>query len=199
MLSLQLSFLSVLLLFLSSIAATSATSATSSSTTSAQLEILYWPLTNPQPSILAHVSYNPTSPKPELMSYTPPNAADRISQHDLVRVGLYLSTPTNPKQWVGTVTSLSTLQGTGAQRPTLRLHLSPATHDIYHVSLTTPESASASTSTSTSTSTEDNLPALDVVLVPGELGPSPHLNRPIVVGPDGKDSDEFVEKTLFQK
>jgi hypothetical protein len=149
---------------------------------SPQLEILYWPVANPEPSVLAHVSYDPASLKSGLIDYSPPTD---LSQ-DLARIGFYIATSSNPKQWVGTLTSLSALRGDETQKPTLRLHISPA-NEIYHVSLT---SASASTPWS------DNF---QLEMVRDKAGPSPHLNRPIVVGPDGKNPEEEPEKTLFQK
>ncbi|KAL4869326.1 hypothetical protein BDV12DRAFT_83365 [Aspergillus spectabilis] len=149
---------------------------------SPQLEILYWPVANSKPSVLAHVSYDPASLKSDLIDYSPPTD---LSQ-DLARIGFYIATTSNPKQWVGTLTSLSALKGDETQKPTLRLHISPA-NEIYHVSL-----ASASAYTSSS----DNL---QLEIVTDKAGASPHLNRPIVVGPDGKNPEEEPEKTLFQK
>ncbi|KAL4939545.1 hypothetical protein BDV06DRAFT_34494 [Aspergillus oleicola] len=152
---------------------------------SPQLEILYWPIANSAPSVLAHVSYDPASLKSDLIDYTPPAG---ISD-DLARLGFYIATPENPKQWVGTLASSSALRGDETQKPTLRLHISPS-NEVYHVSL------GSVTASSTSSSSTDGL---NVELVTDELGPSPHLNRPIVVGPDGKNPEEEPEKTLFQK
>jgi hypothetical protein len=171
--------ISLALLFLSSVALASY---------APQLEILYWPVSNPQPSVLAHVSYDPASLKSDLIDYTPPNAAE--TSEDLVRVGFYISTPSNPKQWVGTLTSLAALRGDNdVHKPTLRLQISPS-NEVYSVSL-----ASDSSSTASSSSVNN----LHLQLVTDELGPRPHLNRPIVVGPDGKNPEEVPEKTLFQK
>ncbi|KAL2836046.1 hypothetical protein BJY01DRAFT_222582 [Aspergillus pseudoustus] len=152
-----------------------------------QLEILYWPVSNPQPSVLAQVSYDPTSLRSDLIDFTPPGAAD--TSEDLVRVGFYIPTPTNPKQWVGTLTSFAALHGDNAQKPTLRLHISPS-NEVYSVSLASDPSSTFSSSSS---------PNLHLEIVTDELGPRPHLNRPIVVGPDGKSPEEVPEKTLFQK
>ncbi|KAL4976524.1 hypothetical protein BDW66DRAFT_150883 [Aspergillus desertorum] len=151
---------------------------------SPQLEILYWPVANSEPSALAHVSYDPASLKSELVDFSPPT--DR--SHDLARVGFYVATPTNRKLWVGTLISPSALVGVDSmQKPTLRLHVSPS-NEIYHVSL----GFTAASSTYSSES-------IEVEIVASELGPSPHLNRPIVVGPDGKNPEEQPEKSLFQK
>ncbi|KAL4915158.1 hypothetical protein BDW62DRAFT_212889 [Aspergillus aurantiobrunneus] len=147
-----------------------------------QLEILYWPVTNPEPAVLALVSYDPASLKSDLIDYFPPTD---LSQ-GLSRLGFYIATSKNPKQWVGTLTSSSTLKENDMQKPTLHLHIGPSS-EIYHVSLS---------STAASTFSSDSL---RVELVTGELGPSPHLNRPVVIGPDGKNPQEEPEKTLFQK
>ncbi|KAL2832379.1 hypothetical protein BDW59DRAFT_139142 [Aspergillus cavernicola] len=154
-----------------------------------QLEILYWPVANPEPSVLAHVSYNPALLKSDLIDYTPPTD---LSQ-DLARVGFYIATPTNQKQWVGTLTSLTALRGDDSRKPTLRLHISPS-NEVYHVSLSS--DSTTSTSSSSSSSSPGNL---HIEIVTDEVGPSPHLNRPVVLSPDGKSPEEEPEKTLFQK
>lgn len=162
----------------------------------AAADILYWPVASPQPSTLARVSYNSTSLKSDVLSYSPPAVASGKSPNtedpfdDLIRVGLYTSTPSDPKHWVGTLTSLSSLTGGGNQKPAIQLHLGP-THEVYHVSL-----RSTSLSSSNTTVTETNP---DIELVPTEAGPHPHLNRPIVVNPDGQGPQEPVEKTFLQK
>ncbi|KAL3460567.1 hypothetical protein BJX64DRAFT_183569 [Aspergillus heterothallicus] len=152
-----------------------------------QLEILYWPVSNPQPSSLAHISYDPATLKSDLVDFTPPSAT--YTSEDLVRVGFYISTPTNPKQWVGTLTSFAAIRGSDGQKPTLRLHIS-SSNEVYSISL-----AAATSSASTSSSSD----GLHLHVVTEELGPRPYLNRPIVVGPDGKSPEEVPEKTLFQK
>ncbi|KAJ5778558.1 hypothetical protein N7520_001804 [Penicillium odoratum] len=141
-------------------------------------DIFYWPVGSPQPSLLARVAYDPASLKSELLSYHPPTSS---STDDLVRIGLYTATPSNPKQWSGSLVSLSALTGDG--QPTIRLHLGPA-HELYHVSL-----ASMSGKTS----------GPQVQLVSNEPGTQPHLNRPVVVSPDGSNPEDVPEKTFFQK
>ncbi|OQE38990.1 hypothetical protein PENCOP_c007G05130 [Penicillium coprophilum] len=143
-------------------------------------DILYWPLGSSQPSVLARISYDPILMKSDVVSYQPP----KDDQSDnLVRLGLYTSTSTHTKQWVGSLVSLSSL---ASEQPTFRLHLSP-TNEVYTVSL----SASISTQGSASG------PRID--LVSNESGTQPHLNRPVVVGPDGQNPEQPEEKSLFQK
>ncbi|KAJ5543060.1 hypothetical protein N7535_005489 [Penicillium sp. DV-2018c] len=144
-------------------------------------DILYWPVGSSQPSVLARVSYDPTSLKSDVVSYHPPK--DDHSD-GLVRVGLYTSTTTR-KQWVGSLVSLSSLSAD--VQPTFRLHLDSA-NDIYAVSLSTP-----------ATTAQDSKTGARVELVPNESGTRPHLNRPVVVRPDGQNPDQPEEKTLLQK
>ncbi|CAI7660377.1 unnamed protein product [Penicillium glandicola] len=144
-------------------------------------DILYWPLESSHPSVLARVSYDPASLKSDVISYHPPKDDQSDS---LVRIGLYTSTPTNKKQWVGSLVSLSSLT---ASEPTFRLHLGPA-NEIYTISLSS-SSASAQGLTSG--------PQID--LVSNESGTQPHLNRPVVVGPDGQTPEKPEEKSLLQK
>ncbi|KAJ5892971.1 hypothetical protein N7504_009662 [Penicillium tannophilum] len=138
-------------------------------------EIFYWPVGSPQPSLLARVAYDPATLESELLSYHPPAG----SPNDLVRIGLYTITTFNPKQWSGSLVSLSAL--TGDDQPTIRLHLGPA-NEPYHISL----AASSSTGSK-------------IELVSNAPGTQPHLNRPVVVSPDGSNPEEVPEKTFFQK
>ncbi|GIK07912.1 hypothetical protein Aspvir_003582 [Aspergillus viridinutans] len=169
--------------------------ASPSSAQAGSADILYWPVASSQPSVLARISYDPASLTSDVVAYSPPRIADlegrrdlEADAQDLARVGLFTSTPTNPKQWVGSLTSLSLLAESEAQKPTLRLHLGPS-GEVYHVSL-----AASSSSAATSSSA-----GLNIELLSSEDGPRPHLNRPVVVGPDGKSPEEVVEKTFFQK
>lgn len=143
-------------------------------------DILYWPVGSAQPSVLARVSYDPTSMKSDVLSYTPPKNQDG----GLVRIGLYTTTPTNTKQWVGSLVSLSAL--TGNEQPTIRLHLGPA-NEVYHVSLAASSAAQSSAT------------GLQVDLAANEVGVQPHLNRPVVVNPDGGNAEEPEEKSLLQR
>ncbi|KAL4877263.1 hypothetical protein BJY04DRAFT_198425 [Aspergillus karnatakaensis] len=173
----SLSLISILYLLLS----------TTLASYSPQLEILYWPVAEPEPSVLARVSYDPVTLKSDLIDYDiPADVSQDLTREDLARVGFYVATPSNPKQWVGTLTSLSALRGDETQRPTLRLYISAA-NEPYHVSL------------SSDTARGSSLKNLQLEVVADKAGPSPHLNRPIVVGPDGKNPEDEAEKTLFQK
>ncbi|KAJ5683170.1 hypothetical protein N7462_006335 [Penicillium macrosclerotiorum] len=146
-------------------------------------DLYYWPVGATKPSVLARVAYDPASLKSDVISYHPPQT-DRSD--GLARIGLYTSTTTNPKQWIGSLISQSSL--TGAElRPTFRLHLGPS-NEIYHVSMA--ESSAIATAQKAG-------PLIELVTsVPGT---QPHLNRPVVVGPDGQNPEQVEEKSLFQK
>ncbi|KAJ5175485.1 uncharacterized protein N7482_001362 [Penicillium canariense] len=148
----------------------------------ASTDIFYWPVEAAQPSVLARVAYDPSSLKSDVLAYHPPKPDHTDG---LVRVGFYTATQTNPKQWIGSLVSLSSLIG-AEHPPTLRLHLGPAS-EVYHVSLAATESASTTAA----------VPPVE--LVPSKPGTQPHLNRPVVVGPDGQNPEEVPEKTLIQK
>lgn len=147
-------------------------------------DLFYWPLGASQPSSLARVTYDPTTLSSKVVSYHSPNREEHDS---LARVGFYTSTSTNPKQWIGSLVSSSSLTDESS-RPTFRLHLGPA-NEVYHVSL-------APTS---ETMAEGQSPLPRVELVSNTAGPQPHLNRPVVVGPDGQNTEEVVEKSFLQK
>ncbi|KKZ66716.1 hypothetical protein EMCG_07605 [[Emmonsia] crescens] len=147
-------------------------------------------------------------------------------QADLLRIGLYTTTAAaaaanandndndnsnnNPeKQWVGILSSLSLF----ANNPqTLTLHLDQNNH-VYHAAISCSASSSAAPSSDSSAqkkSTENNTPSsqqgkyegaasLKVEFVRSNPSPSPHLNRPIVLNPDGNAPEEVVEKSLLQR
>lgn len=147
-------------------------------------DIFYWPVEASQPSVLARVSYDPTSLKSDLLSYDPPSSGD---SDDLVRIGLFKSTATNPKQWTGSLVSRSAL--TSDTPPQLRLHLGPA-DEVYHVSLAASVAPLGSSAKVTSPQVE---------LVSNTPGAQPRLNQPVVVGPDGQNPEEVPEKSFVQK
>ncbi|KAL1979908.1 hypothetical protein VTN96DRAFT_4993 [Rasamsonia emersonii] len=173
----------------------SITAAVAQSTTlPASADVFFWPVASPQPSLLAQVAYDPSTLETSVLSYNPPEDANRTpvggdgGAENLIRIGFFVPTPSNSKQWVGSLISRSSLAGEvitdDQSRPKLLLHLSPA-NELYHVSFTLPSNHSSS--------------MLDVDLVHADAGPRPHLNKPVVLGPDGKDKEEVAEKTFFQK
>jgi hypothetical protein len=156
-------------------------------------DIYAWPVASSRPSLLARVAYDPKTQDTNVLSYDDaPLKSDKGNDEgdELVRIGFFVATPTNSKQWVGSLVSRASLVGErdgNAYKPQFQLHLSPA-DDIYHISLSSSSAASRKAS---------DIP--DAVLVYPAVGASPELNKPVVVNPDGSNSEEVVEKTLFQK
>ncbi|RAK98029.1 uncharacterized protein BO80DRAFT_168529 [Aspergillus ibericus CBS 121593] len=172
----------------------SLSAATSSPTQPLSAEILCWPVSSQEPTILARVSYGSSALQSEPVSYSTlpiTTCGDYESQdasQDLIRLGLYTTTSTNTKQWVGTLASRSSFAGNGDHGPTLRLHIGPS-NEIYYVDLL-PSISSATSSTPVR-------PQLE--LLSNQAGSRPHLNQPVILGPDGTKAEEVAEKSLFQK
>lgn len=150
----------------------------------ASTEVFYWPVGAPRPSVLARIAYDPVSLQSDLVSFHP---LTDISKEGLVRVGIYTTTPNNPKQWSGSLVSADSLIS-NEHPPTFRLHLGSA-DEIYHVSL----------AASSTTATKSVAAGPNVELVSNTPGPQPRLNQPVIVGPDGQQAEEVPEKTLLQK
>ncbi|PGH28797.1 hypothetical protein GX50_08460 [[Emmonsia] crescens] len=197
---------------------------TSASAAPLSADIFYWPLSSSsKPSPLAKIFYDPSTLQSTVDSYTPPQPINDNSnidkQADLLRIGLYTTAAAanandnsnnNPeKQWVGTLSSLSLFANTPQ---TLTLHLDQNNH-VYHAAISCSASSSASPSPDSSAQkkgTENNTPSsqqgkyegaasLKVEFVRSNPSPSPHLNRPVVLNPDGNAPEEVVEKSLLQR
>lgn len=159
--------------------------------------IYSWPLASETPTLLAGISYDPTTLATSLDSYHSPKTSG--ADNDLLRLGLYNK---DTKEWTGTLTSLSSLPAsssdTTAKNTTLTLHLSPSNPtEIYHVSL------ASSSSASTNANADNNDNPLQISLLRPTTGPIPQLSKPMApkqAGANGQGEDgEEEEKTLFQK
>ncbi|PGG96690.1 hypothetical protein GX51_07689 [Blastomyces parvus] len=210
-------------LSLLSLLSLSAVSSASASATPLSADIFYWPLsssTSSKPLPLAQISYDPSTLQSTIKSYTPPqplnDSGDKNidKQADLLRIGLYTN-PSDDKsndpnqQWVGTLSSLSLFTNTPQ---TLTLHLDQNNH-VYHAAMSSfvsppapsPDSKTTKSKSSSSSSLQGNggeeagAGPLRVEFVRSNPSPSPHLNRPVVLSPDGTGPEEVVEKSLFQK
>ncbi|OKL62440.1 hypothetical protein UA08_02680 [Talaromyces atroroseus] len=159
-------------------------------------DIYHWALDLPQPSLLAKIAYNPETLESKVLSYTPPSDSTRDGEtENLYRIGFFTTAADGSKKWVGSLVShsaLGTLQkqkndNNKNNKNVLQLYLSKShQHDLYHVSLSKSSSAKSSES-------------IGVELVYPDAGPLPELNKPVVLSPDGTNTEEVVEKTFFQK
>ncbi|KAI9717347.1 MAG: hypothetical protein M1828_007235 [Chrysothrix sp. TS-e1954] len=178
-----------------------------------------WPVSSKSPQQLAQVSYKGDSSNATVDSYTPPPAP--YEADNLIRVGLY-----DPKtsEWRGVVTSASSFDPIYQHK--LTLHVDDAVAEPYHVGFTAyakqppQELAKAKRKAERSASRaarssqagkptdvpikgakktdEDEQPLLVVIERPVP-GPTPHLNKPVVLSPDGKAPEAEPEKSFIQK
>lgn len=182
-----------------------------------QATIWSWPLSSQTPAKLAHVSYDTTSNfSTSLLSYTPPKIA--YTQNDRVRVGLY-----DPKtsDWTGIVTSAASFDPQYRQQ--LSLHIDES-NEVYHVGLSAfakmskeeekevkRESRSLSRAVAKATGVkkealaqrmrDQNKPDAQVLveIIKMSQAPTPVLNKPVVLNPDGKLDGKEPEKSFLQK
>lgn len=152
-------------------------------------DVFAWPLSAAKSQPFAKVSYSYPSLNATVKSYSPLSLPD---YHDLVRIGFYHSGDT----WSGISTSSQSF-GPGREK-TLRL-LVDSKGDVYHIGLTSlPDSTLGSQKTRKAPRTEEEDQLL-VEVVRQTPGPTPHLNKPVVVNPDGKVDEQEPEKSFFQK
>lgn len=115
--------------------------------------------------------------------------------------------------WTASLTDSAALIPSPDRAPLLKLFVG-MDGGVYHVSVSGGSSsaldgsngnATESTTTSATGTGAQTRAGADGVLNPiveivkSEPGPRPLLNRPVVLGPDGKNVDEPVEKTFIQK
>ncbi|KAK2748209.1 hypothetical protein FQN55_004485 [Onygenales sp. PD_40] len=168
-----------------------------SALTSASLvstEIFYWPLSpSSSPSPLAQITYNPSTLKSTIVSYTPPqqpsDSSDSDSTTPLVRIGLSPS----PSTWSGTLASLSQF---ASPAQTLTLHLD-ADGNVYQAAVSAGEEAVVVGGDKNKKGSLGQ--PLRIEFVRPNTAPNPQLNRPVVLREDGNVPEAEVEKPLWQK
>ncbi|KAK4620005.1 hypothetical protein CLAFUW4_11095 [Fulvia fulva] len=166
-------FLSLVLTFLTSLA--------TAAEQQRNIDIFAWPLSASKPQTLAKVSFNSTDAS--IQSYNAPTVPQ---DDDIVRVGFY-----HPSgRWSGIATSASNLAPEKSQK--LQLHVRP-NGELYHVGF----KASSAGGVAKAASKKDG--ALSVEVVKIRPGPTPQLNKPIVVSEDGTVEGKEPEQTFLQK
>lgn len=144
------------------------------------VDIFAWPLSAPKSQTLAKVSYNSTGAT--VKAYNEPSIP---LGDEIVRVCFY-----HPSgSWSGIATSASNFAA--EKDKTLQLHIN-SVGELYHVGF-------AASALGTSSKTSNTKDGLSVEVVKVKPGPTPHLNRPVVVNPDGSAPVKEEEKTFFQK
>ncbi len=149
-----------------------------------------WDLTSPSPQHLAHVSYNAVTLSATVNKYTPPNPPH--NPKDPVRVGIY---DVEISAWRGVVTSAASFEPQYQQKISLYIDGSA---NVYHVGFSAYQKApSKAGGEALDQNREDG--QLLVEIVPPNPGPTPYLNKPVVLSPDGKLEGKETEKTFLQK
>jgi len=144
-----------------------------------------WPM-NGSPQPLAGISIDSTTSAATVEKYTPPDTLD--NSESSVRIGLY---DPATSAWRGIVTSSTSFSP--ANQPKLVLHMDN-TKEIYHVGFEASPRAAQGANTQSGSD-----PTLAIEIIRTKPGPKPHLNKPIVLSPDGKLPEKEQEKTLLQK
>ena len=149
-----------------------------------------WPLSSKLPSPFLTIGYNPTTNAYKATDYKPPALPPSTIPEDdethLTRIGLY---DAKSKHWSGVLAHSSVFHP--GQKRTVTLHLDER-GEVQHVGF----HAFPVISTSSAAERESEI---EVVLQKAQIGPEPHLNKPVMVDAEGKEPEVVVEKTLLQK
>lgn len=164
--------ISLVLTFIWSLAAAADTERTA--------DIFAWPLSASKPQNFAKVSF--TSTNASIKSFNAPSIS---SEDGIVRVGFYHTSG----KWSGIATAASNFATEKPKR--LQLHVKP-NGDLYHIGFKVAEGVNQGKGRST----KDGL-SVEVMQI--RQGPTPHLNKPVVVSADGSTDQKESEKTFLQK
>ena len=145
------------------------------------IDIFAWPLSASKPQTLAKVSF--TLNNASIKSFTSPSIP---STDDVVRVGFY-----HPSgSWSGIATAAENFNPGKEKKLLLNVNTDG---EVYHVGFKARDVGNI---------VKKNVKATDelaVEVVKMARGPTPVLNKPVVLTADGKVDEKEPEKTFFQK
>lgn len=144
------------------------------------IDIFAWPLSASKPQTLAKVSF--TANNASIKSFNSPSIP---GTDEIVRVGFYHSSGS----WSGIATAASNFAPEKSKK--LQLHVKP-NGELYHVGF---KAGDESPKPKGSKAKENLL----VEVVKMRPGPTPQLNKPVVVREDGSEEGKEPEKTFLQK
>lgn len=139
------------------------------------IDIFAWPLSDAKPQSLATVTYNSTHASTK--SFKAPKIT---SGDDVVRIGFHHSLGSD--SFISTAASNLHVD----KQKTLQLHTTTS-GEVYHLGFKAVPAVSG---------TKDEL-KVEVIKI--REGPKVHLNKPVVVSPDGQVEGKPEEKSFFQK
>ena len=145
------------------------------------IDIFAWPLSAPKSQPLAKISY--TSTNATVKSYTTPKVP---TGDDIVRIGFYHASGA----WSGIATAAENFNP--GKEKKLLLNVNTA-GEIYHLGF---KARDIETVGRKNVKAKDELA---VELVKMARGPTPVLNKPVVLNAEGKLDDKEPEKTFLQK
>lgn len=147
------------------------------------------------PQELATISYNEDSSSTATISnYKAPKVAvTSADTPDLVRVGLY---DPSTKEWRGVVTSATSFDPKYQQQ--LSLHIDPEGAP-WHVAFSAYPKPKPVPKARRAGEQVEVVPQVITEIVTPKPGPTPHLNKPILLSKDGKVEEKEPEKTFLQK
>ncbi|KAI9820329.1 MAG: hypothetical protein M1827_005951 [Pycnora praestabilis] len=188
-------FVNALILLLSTFTISSYATTTDTDSSPAALDrtttVYYWPLASPSPLALAQVKYNAETLETGIAAYPSLPYVKSPPPNDLVRIGLYDS---STKVWRGSVTAAESFKE--GYQGLITLHLDNE-GGVRHVGYRASRKPRDGPVEKGKGSGKEQV--LKVEVMKPVPGPQPHLNRPVVLSPDGKVPEKEVEKTLFQK
>lgn len=154
----------------------------------ASVTVHAWPVASAKPTPLAVISYNSKSRTATVEKYLPPHIDfGSAGEQRLVRIGLYEQ---QTQAWSGVVTSARNLDPDRLDiSKSLALHVDDSGR-VWNVGFGAERLGPGASAT------KDGLSVTVVVPAPG---PTPHLNRPVVLNPDGRIEAPAQGKTFFQK
>jgi len=159
--------------------------------------IYAWPLTASKPQELAQITYGGSNAASQasISRYNAPKSPSGAEPvQDLVRIGLY-----DPitKDWHGIVTSAQNFDLNYQQKISLHLDLD---HNPWHVGFSSYPKPSTTQKVLRKGQEREVVPQAVAEVILPTPAPTPHLNRPVVLSPDGKvETEEKDQKTFLQK
>lgn len=154
--------------------------------------IQVWPLESTQPQQLAQVTYNPSTLTSTVSALSPPQGP--YQSENLVRVGLYDS---KTSDWRGIVTSAASFDTKYQQK--ISLHLDDD-GSVWHVGFSAyPKPKSIVQNANMKIDTITDASQVVVEIIKPSAGPTPVLNKPVVLTAEGKVQEKEPEKGMLQK
>lgn len=144
------------------------------------IDIFAWPLSQTKAQTLAQISY--TASNATVKKHTAPKIP---AEDDIVRVGYYHASGS----WSGVTTSSSNFAPEKDKKVLLHLNTNG---ELYHIGFKASELPSSS-------KTGKGKDGLGVEVVKMKAGPTPHLNKPVVLNEQGQLPEKEPEKTFLQK